>query len=412
MKLLNALRAALVALCLASPALAGPPAIPPSAPVSASTLKVPSVYTGQVATNSRVPFFSTPGQIMTRSVHIARQNITSLQIVVPNFKAVAQTGDVLMTGTTSVTASIEYPVGTITRVKFSGSNTGTVNGAALLTSDATSVTIPSGAQFFVRMWLSNAAGLPYYAYATSVGSIEGFVSSGTTTPDLTGGGAVTASGINGLSPIAIIAKTSAPSVCIVGDSRAFGQQDVRNDYTYDGGEIARAIGANFGYINLSIPSDTAWVWSTPAWVQYRSQVAPYCSALIRESGINDLFTHGPAAVVADIVNLESYFAGKKIFGTTLPPEASSTNSFVDQVNQTTNSTVNANRLTFNGLVIAGIASEQNYIDINAVIDPTGSNKWPVNGTANYYTSDGVHESTPAAVAIAKSGVFNLNLFSR
>ena len=49
----------------------------------------PGVYTGAVATRGQIPnvLNTSNHQLMARSMHIARQNLTSFNVVVPNFYA-------------------------------------------------------------------------------------------------------------------------------------------------------------------------------------------------------------------------------------------------------------------------------------------------------------------------------------
>ena len=89
---------------------------------------------------------------MGRSYHVAMDNISSLQLVL------------IGEANASDTASIEYPAGTFTQVKFGGSATGTVPSGGILTSDSVSVTIPKGATFYVRR---------YHVAPTNVGIYTG-----------------------------------------------------------------------------------------------------------------------------------------------------------------------------------------------------------------------------------------------
>jgi hypothetical protein len=64
-------------------------------------------------------------------------------------------------------------------------------------------------------------------------------------------------------------------------------------------------------------------------------------------------------------------------------------------------------LAFNNLVRAGIAGEYNYFDTALIIDPAKLQVWPVSpiagtttGTANFATTDGIHETPAMNKAIA------------
>ena len=412
------------ALCaaLAVPAWAGPtggpatfpPYVPPTTAQTAAALAIPAPYLGQVATGSKIPQGWTGAvaqQSMSRSLHIASVNLTSFKLVYANWYAYRQTSDLLLSGTTTTTATIEYPVGTFTRVKFSGTNSGTINGSGFLVSDAINVSIPRNATFFVRTWQSNPTGGIVYAQGSNTGTYgQGFVF-GTTTTDLTAGGAIVGNPSIINTPVAIIGSTSSPSGCLIGDSRAAGYQDTANDNTSFTGELERSVGPAYAFINMGVTNDYSGVWNIPANVQYRSQLIQYCSFGIDEYGINEIHVTGPSTVAGYRAVIATYFAGKKIYGTTIMPQASSTDTYKTLANQTVDSQL-ANIRTFNNLVIEGIAGETGYIDIASVIDPAGSGKWPVNGTANYYTGDGNHENTPLSVLIQKSNVINTSWFQR
>jgi hypothetical protein len=87
----------------------------------------------------------------------------------------------------------------------------------------------------------------------------------------------------------------------------------------------------------------------------------------------------------------------------------------DNWSSTINQVVSTNVSGFNALVRAGISGEVNYWDVDYVIDPTQINKWPVapnifattGTTANYGTTDGIHETNTLNNIIAKSGYVNV-----
>jgi hypothetical protein len=87
------------------------------------------LYTGQLATRSFVPQINSTSnkQMMSRSRHISRTTITSLAIVVANWYVSHSTLiEVANGGPATITASVEYPAGTFTQIKFGGSASGTL----------------------------------------------------------------------------------------------------------------------------------------------------------------------------------------------------------------------------------------------------------------------------------------------
>jgi hypothetical protein len=347
-------------------------------------------YLGQVATRSAL--LNTNGspnlQQQTRTTHFARTTISSLQIVLPGFYYPGGT-ETAITGPTTVTASVEYPTGTITRITFGNKNTGTVQSGTFLTSDPVQVNIPNGAMFFLRIWTSNANGIIYLNSAGNpLATTDGWAF-GTTTPDLTGGGTVGVSFTGGqYFPAAIIAQTTKPAVCIIGDSRAAGYGDTADAYG-DIGELARSVGPAFAYLGMGVGGDQALTASTT--FANRLVLTQYCSHILYNYGINDLANSRTAAqLIANINTMIGFFPGKPVWVSTLPPEDTSTDSFATTTNQTPVAW-NSARVTFNTDVRAGgfIVGARGYVEMAGAVESSlNSGLWAAPGP---YTSDGVHE---------------------
>ncbi len=108
---------------------------------------------------------TTNSQSMTRRQEFAREDISALQLVFGNFYVPTTTGEVSPGCARSVTASIEYLVGTYKQVTFCGSVTGSMaDGQAQLVSDSTTDTIPKGSQYWVKTW-TNCANAQLYGTA-------------------------------------------------------------------------------------------------------------------------------------------------------------------------------------------------------------------------------------------------------
>ncbi|MBY9039498.1 hypothetical protein K7461_29410, partial [Pseudomonas fluorescens] len=112
-------------------------------------------YLGAVATRTFINDLtsaSTAGW-NCRTAHHARDDISSLQLVFNNIYVVPGTGETAIPGTQTITASVEYPAGTFTQVKFNGGNTSVVlSGLTQIVSDPVAVSIPNGAKFFTRRY--------------------------------------------------------------------------------------------------------------------------------------------------------------------------------------------------------------------------------------------------------------------
>lgn len=365
-------------------------------------LGTPSSYLGEVATRAAVPNFYSAGYktFMSRSTHYARQTITSLQIVVPNFYVMSGTGEVSSGGPATYTASIEYPAGTFHQIKFGGATSGVVAADTELLSDPVTVSIPNGQPFWVRMFYTNSAGggiFRLYSVNQTAAVAFGDATNYTTSPsDQTMGGTVSdSSPLIQNFPAAIVANTVQASICMIGDSRVLGTSDAGSDDSLDTGPIGRYIGQKYGYINMGISGDTANAFVGGPHVN-RVALGAYCSVGIDEYGINDIVSAVTSAqLVGFRTSLAGLFPGLQMYGATLEPETTSTDNWATVGNQTLNS-YNSVRLTFNAAVAVGIPGELNYIDMSGMVDPTNTGKWPVTGSANGCTIDGVHENAVSA----------------
>jgi hypothetical protein len=370
-------------------------------------------YTGVVATNcSNVRGGSTTDSSwMSRSLHTAAVSITALQLVFANWY-INITADVAGGTSATYTASIEYPAGSFTPVKFSGASSGVAASGATLVSDSTAVSIPAGASFFVRNYRVHAAGsfkAPYTSWGATFNQSAGDActhGSGSAVTDQTLGGTVVNTTAYWMAPpVAIIGTTNLPSYLVIGDSRitgfntVLGQQTDTNPCT---GELSPSLfNAGIGFIASGLPSDTAAYWAAGDYPLSQG-LATYTSDVISNHSINDLNNSGTAAqLLANQQTLRSVnFAGKRYWICTLAPYTTSSDSYATLANQTVVSS-NAQRIAYNTAVRAGVPSMFGYLDIASRVESSlNSGFWKVNGTANYATADGLHESPNATALIA------------
>jgi hypothetical protein len=235
---------------------------------------------------------------------------------------------------------------------------------------------------------------------------------GTPTDDVNSGTIAPSNGQFAWVPTAIIGYSSAAAVCLVGDSRSSGSIDLLSDATGDTGDLARAIGPVLAYTKLSAPISKAQ--AAVSNFSNRLRMVSYCTHVIDDYGINDAAAATPSATIATYrASLAALFS-KPTFGTTLPAETSSTDSWATTANQTTTVDPSA----FNALVRAGIAGEVGYFDLAVAVDPGGIKKWPVSripgaatGTTGFATTDGVHGTAILNTIIAQSGLINLQWFT-
>jgi hypothetical protein len=381
-------------------------------------------YLGQVATRTVFPQIGVAAggggtNFNSRSRHKASVNITSLQILLPNWFVDASTSPYGINGNfaenslgavATVTASIEYPAGTFTEVKFSGSAGGTIPNGGSLLSDVTSVTIPAGAYFFVRVFWVNTGGVIAFGAST----ITNFGSdttngeawhNGNGLADQTMSGTVVDanSGEFGYRPTAIIGMTTAPSVLLLGDSRMSGVGDAPGDGSGDIGEVARSIGPLFAYLNGGIPADRADKFVASH--ANRIAVGQYFSYVHSEYGINDcdLDTQTPAQVLANNLTIGGYFSGKPFFLQTISPHSNAGNTAPNNV------TFNANRISYNTTLRAGSPPGVASVFDVASVDESSLNSglWVAG-----YSTDGLHANATGTLAIKNSGIINTALIHR
>lgn len=352
----------------------------------------------QVATRCILSIAANSGlkQAMTRSTHWTRDRVARLKIAIPNFYMLSgvETG---AGAATSVTASIEYPAGTFTQVLFSGLATGSIADNGYLLSDFVTVAIPQNTKFFVRIWRSNSVAITYTGstYPTITG--DGFVSSGTTTPDLTMSGSVTQATSNLFTPCAIVAYTGKKAVAIMGDSKPAGNGETSGTSTDgygDAGYAARAIGPVAAYLNLASQSDDLNHFVTAGNRVNRTALAAYASDMVWDYGTNDLSggrTSGQIA--ADYATSLALFTTQRHWINTLCPRTASTDSWVTTGNQTAAATEAARLVVNTNIRALGIAGQTGCFDVADAIESShNSGLFSIDtaGAAPARTGDGIH----------------------
>ena len=403
-----------------------------------TTQRALSQYLGMIATKTFVPISlnTSNKQLMSRSPHYARDAITSLQVVLGNWywDRVTTKTELGSGGTATYTASIEYPAGVFTQIKFGGAVTSSaVANGANISSDATAVAIPAGAKFWVRVFCTASAGIVYSG---------GFVSSGTgasavnfTASDVAQGHALTY-GASGLSdqtmggtvvnsgstaatypayaPLAIIAATKVPSVFLAGDSRCMGTGDTF-DASGDLGELARSIGPSLPYINMGSHGDT--LLSAKSNYSKRGALAAYCSHIATEYGINDLSAGGGNSTgPAVFANLQALFtvlpAGLPLFASTIMARTASSDSWATAGGQTVDGD-NAERVNYNNNIRTTASPLAGFFEsADATETARNSGILKTTGAANAYTADGVHLFQAGQLLIKNSGAVNPAVFVR
>lgn len=387
--------------------------------ISSAGREFMQAYLGQVASRCFVPTTggSANKQLMARSRHIASDNIDGPQLVYVNWWAT--TGGIETAGGADCTysASIEYPIGTVTRVTFGGSNSGVCVDGGQIVSDVAALKIPKGAVFFVRTFQNHPGGI-LFANRSALNNVGAAVPAsgewwdyGVTSTDYTGSATnINNKGVgNFFAPAAIIGLTTRPSFVIVGDSRStpIATYETLPNAVGGIGECERSLCKSFGTINVSISGDS-FVNALTNFVR-RATLAQYASHVIIELGING-FTLGRTAAqtLADLSLLTAKFPNQTVFAATVSPKSTSTDAWATTGNQTADATSNAARIAYNDALRTGqhTASIAGFVEIaDQVESARNSGIWKATGVANGYTFDGLHESSGGFAAIELAGPF-------
>lgn len=379
-------------------------------------------YTGLVATNCTNcnAYTASNAYFMSRSLHTAAVNILSLSLVFANWAITfTPSAEDIVGGTTATyTASIEYPIGVFTQVKFGGSVSGTAASGAKLTSDAVAISIPAGANFFVRNYRVHAAGsfnAPYTSWGSTLNQAAGdactFGNSAAVTDQTMGGVIANTAPYIMAPPAAIIGSTTKPTYLLIGDSRVAGagplitgSQTATNPCV---GELAPSFfNAGLGAISSGNPGGiNFWVAGD---FPLSATLAQYCSDVVSNHSIDDVTNNESAAqIVANHqAMMAGTFAGKQYWVCTIAPYTTSTDSWATLGNQTPfNAGFETVRLAYNAIVRNGLPGAYSYIDIAAKVESSlNSGKWKVTGAANYATGDGLHESFNGTALITASKI--------
>lgn len=374
----------------------------------ASSIIVPPftgpTYIGPVASRaSTVPTSLVSGTTtyMSRKFFDATENIRDIQLKIPNFavtgNGVAETnsGGIL----TCLEAWLEYPIGQFQRITFGGSNSGSTAGD-WLTSDLTPLFryVPRFARAFIVYAISNTVAMPVSTVTAPTFGSPQYVPSGDATQ---AGGTDHTNVVNdgtGTSvwPLAILGTTQYASFANIGDSRgvlesAFGGTDFSiSDSTGLVGEAMRALGGQYGFINLGVPGDQEQRFISA--YKKRALLAQNATHIFCGYGINNT-TGGVATFLNDYDIIREAVATKPFYGPTLAPHpSSSSDGWTTLGNQTVSGgqvTINAINVSVRGTLPAswtGVQDIANHVEFGGSGSPSG--KWNVPN----YTFDGLHAS--------------------
>ena len=332
--------------------------------------------------------------------HIATDYITDAELAYANYSGAESAAG----GPLTIRVSIEYPVGTLTQVTFSGNATGTIPDGGTLISDMTHLAtpIPKGATFWTRTWEN---GVATYEGGNTTANTYGSGYQNNFVPDTT-----MIPGTSGLSPggfyygpVAIIATTTLPSFVLYGDSRTMGQTQ-SPDSRYDQGYEA-FIGSNFGYADLGVPSDALHLFVTND--TQRLKMIPFATHVIIGYGINDLNDgNSTSTFQTNMAIALQQFGNRPTFGVTIEPQTNSSDGWTSTYGQSLyNSVVNTKRIWINNAYRNNtLATLSGYIEAADLAETSrDSGIWKP-----YTTSDGLHANN--TILASRGTMLSFNLY--
>jgi hypothetical protein len=313
-----------------------------------------------------------------------------------------------------MTASVEYE-GNFYQCKWNGDPVCTIVPGTIQFADPIYVTIPTGAKFYTRQFVTSTGTWNTCVFGT-----------GTVVADNVGGDAFTynagdqtvngttmydqAAGTYFLPVLCIVGPTRRPSIGIVGDeSGAVPTVDPPTPGVGDMGD-ARGIGSSYGYIACGKQNDTMidFIADSPL----RQQILQYCSHLLLTMGRTECVEDNSTAaqLAGRVATIASFFPNALKFVSTMLPFTTSTDDWATTANQTIEYPADLpNRVAYNTLCRTGQVS-----GTNGYYDPcvygeyeylTNSGLWVPNTTA-----DGHHFNTATYQAFGTSGLIDPHRF--
>lgn len=258
----------------------------------------------------------------------------------------------------TVTASIEYPAGTFAQVTWGGATSKVITAGDNIESDYASVSIPVGAQFWVRTFVQVTAGQTWplcRTLATALGEVCEFAVSGLA--DKTMSGTITGTQ-QGLRPAAIVApwKSGMKKVSMagLGDSIIYGSGDDLYDNRGNTSWIGRAASDNCPYLPIAVTGTTLANQVLTDKMNYRLDLMNKAGIthIVCNWGINDVgsgFSTFQTNLNTLWATIKAAMPSVKLYHCTLGPRAtaSSNRNYYVNANQTPHADYNGSGATGN-----------------------------------------------------------------
>lgn len=331
---------------------------------------------------------------------------TSLILRYANYYINSSLQDVVGANPITVQASIEYPVGTFTRLTFGGSSSKVLQPGDVINTDALSINLPKGAVTYIKTTVQCSSGQTWPSgYLLIPADGEGTFPAGTDYTMLAG--VLNGDAQYGFCPVAVMGEVGSDttaSVCVFADSKIDSEDDLLRKAW-----LARMLDSlKIPYCNFAVKSFRAGLFKLP---ENRPGITACATGinfthLIEGFSANDL--QGGATVQGvydDIIAVHDFARSlgiNKISHTTCEPLAeSSSDGF---------STVAGQNMRFQNSMRAPLA--QMFRDNTDVTVLEMADTVEVNALGNlqraggywlpYATADGVHETTATHASIANN----------
>lgn len=287
----------------------------------------------------------------SRITYYANENASNIQVLYSN-----RVSGVTPSSTNSITikASVEYG-GSLYPLYFSGSRTKTL--ATLetaFTDKLAGLSIPKGATFYVRTYVSVNAGEKWPRNFRYMASTEGVASNQDYADVLTACPSIAQM----FGPLGVFGKKTGlgRGIAILGDSISMGFAVTAEGIgpfvaSFDGTALGTTYGKNVPYIHMGKTGERANQYEVLATKGIRDTLINYCTHSAYQYGINDVRNNvSLASMQTTALNNWQYLVDKKIkvWACTLTPNTTSTDSWATTTNQTlANAAQNTVRVAYN-----------------------------------------------------------------
>lgn len=274
---------------------------------------VSSSYEGLVGTRGQVLDVadSTTASFNSRALFYTFQVVPAIKVCLSNFMFVTTTGEAGPGGPVTVTASIEYPAGTFTRLLFGGLTQGVIADNSILFSDYATLSVPiqPATKAWLRVYGVTPSGAVYSNVPTKVaGSGEAMELSTGILADKTMGGTITNTNSTIFFPLGYIAPTSLNSMIMYGDSISVGVGNFVEDSFSNIGPPSRGLGTSFAYTKVAF-SGFAMDELVP-FANNTKLILPFANRFVTQMAVNDL-VNGNQSTAQMLANLTTMVGWSK-----------------------------------------------------------------------------------------------------